>query len=611
MGPEAEGLAGSKVVARLATLPESPGVYLMKDAEGAVIYVGKAVVLKARVRQYFQSGKHHSPKVRAMVGVVADLEWIVTRSEVEALVLEANLIKHHRPRYNALLKDDKNYPYLKLTAGPYPRLVVARQRQRDGGRYFGPFPDGSGWRAALQLAEKLFPLRRKAVPPFKDRPCLNHDLGRCLAPCQAKVSPEAYGAMVQEVAAFLEGRHEGILARLSREMREASSSLAFERAAVLRDQLQALEAFRQRQQVVGAPDEDQDAVGIAVAGRRAAVQVFQVRGGKVIGRVAHLLPAQGEALGELVEAFLLQYYEAATDLPTELLLPAPVEGQEALAQWLGERRGRKVQVTLPQRGAKADLVRLANQNAADELTRLAWRPEQAASEVELAAVAALARHLGMAELPSRLECFDISHLGGTDIVASMVVFIDGRPAKQAYRKFMLKAVSSNDDFASMREVLARRLRRSQVGSWPKADLIVIDGGKGQLSAALAGAAAVGVTPPPMISLAKQEELIFRPGVSEPLRLSHQDPALQLLQRARDEAHRFALAFQRAKRGKRAFASALDGVAGLGPARKKNLLKRLGSVEAMRSCSAEQLAERGGLPLTVAQALVARLATQEA
>jgi excinuclease ABC subunit C len=593
---------------RLATLPAEPGVYLMKGADGTILYVGKAVVLKNRVRSYFQSGKALSPKIRLMVANVADLETITTRNELEALVLESNLIKHHRPHFNALMKDDKAYPFLKLTVQEeFPRLAVVRQRVDDGARYFGPFPDGTGLQQALHLVQKLFPLRKRRTPQFRDRVCLNYHLGRCLGPCQGLADRTRYAAMVDEVAQFLQGRHDGIVSRLRREMSEAADALDFERAATLRDQLAAVEAFRQRQKVVGDPEDDQDAVAFAIDAQRAVFQLFQVRRGKVIARLAYVLAAEGEAPADLLEAFLTQYYGQATDLPREVLLPAPIEGQAVLGEWLTQRRGVKVAVLTPQRGARRDLLDLVARNAEQERSRLALVALAASRSAAVGGPAELAEALGLPEAPGRIECFDISHLGGTDIVASMVVFVDGRPAKDAYRRFKLKTVHDNDDFASMREIVARRFRRSLEGDWPWPDLVIIDGGKGQLNAALQGIEAVGAERPTIVGLAKREEELFLPHADATLpwtslRLPPGSAALHLVQQVRDEAHRFAVTFQRQLRGKRMVASVLDGVEGLGPVRKKALLKRFGSVAAMRALSRDELVSQAGLPARVVEAL---------
>jgi excinuclease ABC subunit C len=593
---------------RLDTLPTAPGVYLMRDATGTLLYVGKAVVLRNRVRQYFQSAKALSPKIRLMVSRVADVETITTRNEVEALVLESNMIKAHRPYFNALLKDDKSYPFLKLsTHEPFPRLAVVRQRLDDGARYFGPYPDGTGMQQAYHFIQKHFPLRKRRSPQFRDRVCLNFHLGRCLGPCQGLVSPDAYAELVEDVAQFLEGKHDRVLARLKREMHAAAEALDFERAAALRDQVAALESFRQRQKVVGNPEDEQDAVAFALDDQRAVFQLFQVRQGKVIGRLVFTMPAEGEAADELLEAFLAQYYERTDNVPREVLLPVALEGASTLAAWLSQRRGLKVALLVPQRGAKRDLLDLVQRNADHELKRLALVALAQSRSAAAAGPAELAQVLALPAPPSRIEAFDISHLGGTDIVASMVVFIEGRPCKAEYRHFKLKHVTDNDDFASMREVVARRFRRSVAGEWPWPDLVIIDGGKGQLNAALDGLAEAGAPVPPIFGLAKREEEIFLPHSEpadtwEPLRLGAGAPALHLIQQVRDEAHRFAVTFQRQLRGKRLVRSVLDDVDGLGPVRKRNLLKRFGSVSALRRLTREELQRDSGLPLRVADAL---------
>lgn len=606
-------MTGSRILSdrlqqRLDTLPVAPGVYLMRDAAGEILYVGKAVVLRNRVRQYFQSGKALSPKIRLMVSRVVDFETITTRNEVEALVLESNLIKQHRPYFNALLKDDKSYPFLKLsTHEPFPRLAIVRQRLDDGARYFGPYPDGTGLQQAYHFIQKHFPLRKRRTPQFRDRVCLNYHLGRCLGPCQGLVTPEAYAELVEDVAHFLEGRHERVVGRLKREMHAAAEALDYERAAAVRDQLAALESFRQRQKVVGNPEDEQDAVAFAVDDQRAVFQVFQVRQGKVIGRLVFTMPAEGESPAELLEAFLSQYYGRTDNVPREVLLPAPVEGSDVLAAWLSQRRGFKVNLHVPQRGAKRDLLDLVQRNAEQELKRLALEALAASRNAAAGGPAELARVLQLPVVPTRIEAFDISHLGGTDIVASMVVFVGGRPCKAEYRHFKLKHVTDNDDFASMREVIARRFKRSVAGDWPWPDLVIIDGGKGQLNAALEALNEVGAHRPPIFGLAKREEEMFLPRADEadewePLRLQADSPALHLIQQVRDEAHRFAVTFQRQLRGKRMVRSVLDEVEGLGPVRKRNLLKRFGSVSALRRLTREELQRDSGLPLRVADAL---------
>lgn len=580
----------------------------MKDAAGTILYVGKAVVLRNRVRSYFQSGKALSPKIRLMVSQVADLEVITTRNEVEALVLESNLIKHHLPYFNALLKDDKSYPYLKLSLREaYPRLSIVRQRLDDGARYFGPYPDGTGLQQAYQFIQKLFPLRKRRTPQFRDRVCLNYHLGRCLGPCQGLADPQVYQRMVEEVTHFLEGKHDRLVGRLRAEMAAASEALDFERAASLRDQLAALDSFRQRQKVVGDPDDEQDAIAVAHDDQRAVFQVFQVRQGKLIGRLVYALPMDGAAVSDLLESFLPQYYGRVESLPREVLLPFQVEGQEGLGEWLSERLGARVKVLVPQRGARRDLMDLVTRNAEQERKRLALLALSESRSAASRGPEALAQALNLSAVPRRIEAFDISHLGGTDIVASMVVFRDGRPDKSAYRRFKLKTVLDNDDFASMREIIGRRFRRRDQDGWEAPDLVIIDGGKGQLGAALEAIDALEVPRPPIFGLAKREETIHLPAQGEgpsppPLQLPADSPALYMIQQIRDEAHRFALTFQRELRGKRMVSSVLDGVEGLGPVRKRALLKRFGSLHSLRTLSYDDLVSQSGLPRRVAGAL---------
>jgi|GEM_PF-26832 len=607
-GTQPEALSG-----KLAGLPDGPGVYLFKDDRNQILYVGKAVVLRNRVRSYFQESRYHSPKIRALVARIVDLEWITTRTEVEALILESNLIKHHRPHFNALLKDGKHYPYLKLTVQePFPRLMVARQRIQDGARYFGPFPDGTRLRHTLALIERLFPLRRRRTPQFRDRPCLNHHLGKCLGPCQGLVAPERYRELVLGVTGFLEGRFDPLMTRMQAEMVEAAEALDFERAARLRDQVRALDVYRQKQQVVGEPDADMDVIGAAQDGYKAVIQVFNVRAGKLINRISYQMPTAGDTLADLLDGFLVQFYAQRDDLPQTVLIPYAVDGQDALMAYLTQRRGKKVTCVIPQRGDRYDLLQLANQNAQETLTRVQQSDALSDQGIASEGPQLLAQALGLVETPRRIEAFDISHLGGTDIVASMVVFVDGKPDKAAYRRFGLKTVQSNDDFASMREVITRRFKRSVSGDWPWPDLVLIDGGKGQLNAALNGLRDADAKPVPMFGLAKREEEIFLPREESdsaswtPLRLRTDSAALYFIQRIRDEAHRFALRFQREKRNKRMVRSELDGIEGLGAVRIKRLLDQFGSVARMRAVPYDELRKRANLPETTFERLYAFL-----
>ncbi|HEY9900103.1 MAG TPA: excinuclease ABC subunit UvrC [Pantanalinema sp.] len=597
----------------LSHLPTNPGVYLMQDAAGAILYVGKAVNLRSRVRSYFREDKGHSPKVRALVRVIDRFETISTTTEVEALVLENTLIKRHQPYFNILLKDDKTYPWLKLTLNePYPRLVVTRKRLNDGARYFGPYPDAGAMYATLRLIKQLFPLRQRPTPQFRDRPCLNYAIGRCLGPCQGMVSVDAYRAMVDKVLFFLEGRHKELLRDLRAQMSEASEALDFERAAKARDAIAAITSLLEEQKVEASRETDQDVVAIACDEISASIQLFEVREGKVIGRRAFILERADSEPAEVLGAFLGQYYDASAlaRVPKEVVLPEAVPEQEVLAAFLAERRGSKVALLVPQRGDKLKLMELVAYNAQQALEQERLRRWAALEKGPHKALRELADALGLAEVPHRIEGYDIAHVQGSDTVASMVVFEGGVPAKAAYRRFKIKTVEGIDDFASMHEVVKRRFRHVSEGAdpegrWSMPDLVLIDGGKGQLGAAVAALDRLGVEVP-IFGLAKQFEEIYLPGRKDPIRLGENSAALHLIQRVRDEAHRFANTFHGKLRAKRMTRSVLDEVPGIGEKRKVHLLKAIGSVDAMRALSVDELASRGALPHRVAETLYSRL-----
>ena len=589
------------VAEKLKLLPDSPGVYIMKDARGKIIYVGKAIVLKNRVRQYFQSGKHQAPKVRAMVAKIADFETILTHSEVEALILECNLIKKHRPRYNISLKDDKSYPYLKVTlADEYPRVVVTRRVTKDGSRYFGPYTSAGAMHESVKLLKRLFPLRTCKNMKV-ERPCLEYHIKRCLAPCCEPVDKEEYGAMIREVCLFLEGRTEQVEKELSRRMTEAAEDYDFERAARLRDQIAAVRKVAEKQNIVTGSG-DQDAIGMARSGVGAVVMVFLIRAGKMVGREHFLLSGSEEETDEaLLTAFLKQYYHRAAFVPREILLPFPIEETELLEGWLAERKGAKVALAVPQRGTKHDIVQMATGNAekflSDEETRRSLLDEQT-----LGAVEELGRYLGLKHPPRRMECFDISHNQGQETVASMVVFEDGAPKKSDYRRFKIRSTEGKpDDFLSMREVTTRRYVGLPEEELP--DLIIIDGGKGQLSSALEIIRhAAGHKDVPVVGLAKQFELVFTEGNPDPVELPRRSQALYLIQRIRDEAHRFAITFHRKLRGKRNLVSVLDHIVGIGPKRRQSLRIHFGSLEKIKEASVEELAAAPGMNRTSAEAV---------
>ena len=500
---------------KLAQLSDCPGVYLMKDIQGRIIYVGKAVNLKNRVRSYFQANRSHSPKVKALTARIEDLETIITASEIEALILECNLIKKHRPKYNISLRDDKTYPYVKVTMNEdYPRVFVTRRILKDGARYFGPYTDAGAVHETLHMLKKLFPLRT-CRQMNAARPCLQHHIKRCLAPCAGKVGKQEYGEMIQAVCLLLEGRSETVVRKLRQRMGKAAELLNFELAASLRDQLAAVEKVTEKQNIVTGSG-DQDVLGLARSAKGICVQVFFIRSGKMIGR-EHFLVNSGEdeADEEVLTAFVKQYYSQAVFIPREILLPLAIPEHELLAEWLGSLKNGRVHILVPHRGTKKDLLEMAKNNAATALAAEMAKLEADSSHANQA-LQELAGYLALPEAPKRMECFDISHIQGAETVASMVVFTDGRPQKEEYRKYKLQTVEgSPDDFLSMQEVLLRRYRAA---AEPLPDLIVIDGGKGQLNAALSVIRGVGLTDIPVIALAKQFELIFREGAAEPLAL---------------------------------------------------------------------------------------------
>ena len=593
---------------KLKLLPENPGVYIMKDAAGKIIYVGKAVVLKNRVRQYFQSSRNHTPKVRAMVAKVADFEFIMTASEVEALILECNLIKKHRPRYNISLKDDKSYPYVKVTLqDDFPRVFLTHHIRKDGARYFGPYTNVTAVHESLKLLRRLFPLRN--CKTLQDRPCLEYHIKRCLAPCAGKISKEEYGAMIRSVLLFLEGRTVDVEKELEYRMKKAAEAYHFELAARLRDQLAAVKKVAEKQNIVTGAG-DQDAIGMARSEIGVCVQVFFIRSGKMIGREHFLLQGSEDESDEaLLAAFLQQYYHRATFIPREILLPMDLVEVSLLETWLAEKKGAKVELLVPQRGTKHDIVAMAASNAEKFLSDEAARIRQANAQT-LGAVEELGRYLGLKNPPNRMECFDISHIQGSETVASMVVFEGGLPKKSDYRRFKINSTEGKpDDFLSMREVTQRRYGDLPESELP--DLIVIDGGKGQLSSALEIIRGAGHKDVPVVGLAKQFELVFREGESDPVVLPRHSQALYLIERIRDEAHRFAITYHRKLRGKRNLVSVLDHIVGIGPARRKSLWSTFGTIAKIKAASVDELAQAPGMNRPAAEAVYQFFATQRA
>ncbi len=584
----------------LAVLPEKPGVYLMHDAEGKVIYVGKAVVLKNRVRSYFRNLASHTPKVKAMVAKIAEIETIVTSSEVEALILECNLIKKYRPRYNISLKDDKTYPYLKVTVQEdFPRLLVTRRQSRDGAKYYGPYADAGAMHATVKLLRSMFPLRtcRKMNP---DRPCLNYHIKRCLAPCAGRIGRSEYQQMIKSVCMVLDGRTTELERDLKRAMQEAAENYAFEEAARLRDQLQAVERLNETQKAVTNNGGDMDIIGFGKDMTGLCLQIFFVRKGKLMGRDNFFLEDAGDTSDEVITAFIKQYYNEATFVPHEIVVPYLPEAaeQQLIENWLAEKVQRKVVLLLPQRGVKKQLLELANTNAV-KLLEERLRKGNLSLTSDVQAAEELQHILGVEHSLARMDCFDISHTQGTETVASMVVFRNGSPSKKDYRKYkIVSAEGKPDDFKSMKEVVYRRYKDYE----DLPSLVIIDGGKGQLSSALEVIRGLGLAELPVVSLAEREEEIFIPHQSKSIVLDRDSAALKLIQRIRDEAHRFAITYHRKLRSKRNLVSVLDHVEGIGPKRRQELWKAFKTLDAMKAATVEELADVEGMNYAAAQTL---------
>ena len=578
---------------KLDTLPTQPGVYLFKDRDGGVLYVGKARVLRDRVRQYFQPGRPADVWRDALIAEIADLDMVLTDSEMEALALENNFIKRHQPRFNVLLRDDKNHPYLKLTLGEeYPRLYVVRKVAEDENAYGGPYIPASLGRRTASLTHKIFGVRscKEVLNGRRPRPCLQYQIGRCIAPCVAELcSLDRYRQACEDARLFLEGRTEEVVRRLRAAMDEAAGEDRFEEAASLRDQIRTLERLDTPQKVTTTDIEERDVFAAHVEWGRAALQVFSVREGKIVGREGYLLDHVAEPEGLLASA-IQQFYAQGRYVPREVLVPAALRDQGLLEEWLGQRRSTQVRIRVPQRGEKVRLLEMVARNA-----RLAydleWRHPRKQSQEILRALRDL---LDLEVEPRRIECFDISNIQGSDIVASMVCFEEGLPKKSDYRKFRVRGLGpAPDDFAAMREVVGRRYRRRLEEGKELPDLILVDGGPGQLSAATEALAELGIGHQPVASIAKKEEVIFVPGRAEPIVLPHSSPVLQLVQRVRDEAHRFAVGFHRKVRAQRTLRSELDDIPGVGPAKRRKLLSRFGSLRGVRGASLADLATAVG------------------
>jgi excinuclease ABC subunit C len=592
---------------RLRAVPDVPGVYLFRDAKTQVIYVGKALRLRDRLRSYFTPGYGETARVSELVRKIYDFEFVTTANEVEALVLECNLIKNYRPRFNIRLKDDKNYLYLKLPVKEeFPRVHYSRRVQNDGSLYFGPYTSAQSLRGTVKSIRQLLPFRTCSDEIFKQgKVCLDYHIKRCPGPCERRIGADDYRARIHEVALFMEGRSDVLVRELHERMEGAADKLDFENAARYRDQLQSIEKIADRQKVLTHSRDDHDLIAYARRGGEVYVEIAYVRNGKMVGHDGHPLDGAGEATeAELLRGFVLQYYASATHVPRTLILPGALDEMELMTGWLGQRRGGPVTIEVPQRGRKRALVTQLAETAAQELEQLRIQADYDKSRTE-PMLAALAEALDLESPPKRIECYDISNIQGDSAVGAMVVFEDGRPRSDHYRHFRIKFVPGPNDFAMLQEVLRRRLERLEsaqrredadiVGDrsfTSRPDLILIDGGKGQLSAALEVLESAGYADIPTFSLAKEREEIFAPGRAEPIVQERSSPGMFLVQRIRDEAHRFAITHHRKVRSKKALTSPLDSVEGIGPTRKRALLRHFGSVQAIREAPVEDIVALG-------------------
>jgi excinuclease ABC subunit C len=598
--------AREAVAHRLKALPAQPGCYIFRDEHGRVLYVGKALSLRSRVRSYFRKSSNLGARIARMVAQIRDIEWVVVDSELEALVLECNLIKQHRPPFNVRLRDDKSYPYIVITREPFPRVMFTRRLRKDGSRYFGPFTSAQAVRETLALLHKVFrliPCGKSWSGEAVQRPCLYYHMGQCLAPCAGLADREEYERELRSVIQFLEGRQDALLKDLRGRMKTASERLDFEAAARYRDAVASIEQVLERQKVVAQAGRDQDAIALVRDDRGAAVHMFYVRGGKLIGqRIFHLDGSNGSSPAEAVQQFVKQYYADAPEVPQEVLLPVEIEERAIIESWLRNKRGRSVRVEIPKRGDKLKLLELAATNAELALEQMRQEEESQAAWAE-SAMQQLHEELNLPSPPWRVEGFDISNIQGSAPVASMVVFEHGQPAKSEYRRFRIRYnPESPDDFAMMREAVLRRFKAwkdGKEGFQKLPDLLVIDGGRGQLHAALQAQNEIGLTVP-TVGLAKRREQIFQPGKPDPLELPLDAPGLVLIRRLRDEAHRFALSYHRKLRDKRMFGNPLDEVPGIGPKRRRLLLRTFGSLEAIRRASVQEIAAVPTMTVALAQ-----------
>ncbi len=605
----------------LNSVPDQPGCYLMKDQAGKVIYIGKAINLRHRVRSYFHASAQKHPRTSQMVAHIRDIEWIIVKSELEALILEMNLIKEYQPHYNVQLKDDKRYPYIKIHwADPFPKVSVTRKVEKDGSRYYGPYINVWAVNQTLDLLRKIFPYLtcNRTITGDDQRACLYYDIQLCTAPCIGRISQKEYREMIKELGAFLNGRTENIITRLEAEMRQASTDLKYERAAQLRDTLDAIQRIVEEQRIISTRFTDSDVIALADLDNDACIQVFFIRGGKLTGREYFLVEdIDKTADKDLLTEVIKQFYDQAPSIPPEILLPREIEEAKIIHQWLkSQRGGKKVELIVPRRGEKKKLVAMAAENAASMLSALKNQEDSERERAE-GALTDLQSHLNLSAPPMRIECYDISNTQGTALVGSMVVFLDGRPENSHYRHFNIRTVQGPDDYASMDEVLRRRFQRlvfaSEEGQKPGAkpdrsfsalpDLILVDGGKGQLNRAVAVLEEFDLLDTiPIAGLAKKHEEVYLPGENYPVSFDKDSPGLHLLQRSRDEAHRFAITAHRKRRSKQGLASSLEKIPGVGPSRRQELLKKFHTIQNIRDASLEELSQTPKITLKIAQSI---------
>lgn len=605
---------------KLKNLPARPGVYLYRNKDGKILYVGKAKVLRNRVRSYFQDSRNLHPRTQLMISLIHDLETIIVDSEVEALILESNLIKEHRPRFNILLRDDKSYPYIRITNEPFPQVFVTRRIVRDGSRYLGPYTDVKHLRSIVRAMQKIFPIRsckfyldKEVVEKRKVKLCLEYHIKRCEGPCEGLVDSKHYRKMINQVERFLKGKTRELLEELNQLMLEKSEATHFEEAARIRDQIKMIKEYDFMPRRVTLSDElDRDVIALAHEGEDACVVVFKIRDGKVIGRQHFYLDGvDQQETPEILHDFLQQFYLEADYYPPQILLPMePSEEKELLETWLSEKAEQKVELLVPQIGSKKKLVQMCQTNARFLMEELQIQRLKNKDHVPFS-VRELQKHLSLENPPRRIEGFDISNIQGTDAVASMVCFIDGRPRKSEYRIFKIRSKQTPDDFLMMHEAVSRRYRRQLVEKQALPDLILVDGGKGQLSSAVRALREVGVPDDqPIIGLAKRLEEVFLPSYSDPMNIPKRSSGLKLLQQVRDEAHRFAITHFRKQHKKTVLKSPLDDIEGIGPARKKHLLRTFGSLKKISQVDVETLQKQGKLPEKVAQNLIQALQEKE-